>query len=287
MTGFESLIERLQTRQTPTLSTSAPTVSDGSLAVLRLCDLHAGRLHFLDERLWSLEQFTTVCRNAVVDLIALLLKHQPISQEMIVMGDDISHINDDRSETLGGTRVESCASVERIATTVTEFMIWTAEYCHQHLARNVELIFIPGNHDSLLGFMCARVVEAYFHSHAGINVDAHRNPRKARLFKQVLVAFDHGEWIPAARMASVIPTMWPEYYAASKYRIVHMGHYHKTKLVKPLIEFADGVLVRYSPSIAPIDKFHNDRCFLGEEACEAFVYNDVGLVSTMVVRARE
>ena len=287
MAGLEELIKRLETRQATQLATSAPPITgDGHLAVIRLCDLHAGRRHYLTEEDWSLEKFNLVARNAVRDLVELCRKHI-IEKIMIVTGDDSSQIDNDASTTTSGTRVESCASTERIATTVTEFMIWCAEYCHQNLAKDVELIYVPGNHDSLLGFMCAMVVKAYFHSHSDIVCDCERNPRKARLFKKVLVAFDHGDWVPPARMSSILPNLWPEYYAASKYRVVHSGHFHKTKLVKPLMEFSDGVLVRTSPSLAPMDTFHNNRAFLGEEAAEAFVYNDIGLVASLVVRARE
>ena len=220
--GFESLIARLETRQaSPTPIISAPTITGGHLAVLRLADLHCGRLHHFSEALWSLEVWGQVVRNAISDLVSLIDCHQPIEKLLVVTGDDLLNIDSDRSETTSGTYVTSCASTSRIIDVCIELLIWCVEYCQSNLTRNIELVYIPGNHDRQLGHMCMRVIKSFFRTVSDIVVDADSSPRKARLWKSCLICFEHGDLISnPTKIASTIPLLYPIEWGASKYREV-------------------------------------------------------------------
>ena len=288
MAGFESLIARLETRDPPVIVTECPPVTDGSLAVLRLADLHAGRLHHEDETKWSLTVWSKVVRNAISDLVALIGCHQPISKVLIVSGDDLLNADSERSMTTSETYVTSCASMSRVTDVCIEFLIWCVEYCSSHLARNIEVIYIPGNHDRQLGHMCMKVVKAYFRTMSDIVVDDSLSPRKARLHKQCLLAFEHGDMISSpAKIASTLPLLYPVEWGASKYRSVQLGHVHRSRVLRPSLEFVDGVVVKYLPSIAPPDMWSNNHCYQGEEAATASLYNDNSEVASFTVRARE
>lgn len=89
------------------------TVKGGYLATIELRDLHAGR-QVIDEREWSLETWSRVCRNSVIDTCDLLSRIGNVDMILLVTGDDLIHFDTDAMTTTGGTRVEGHSSIPRI-----------------------------------------------------------------------------------------------------------------------------------------------------------------------------
>lgn len=291
--GFESLLAKFDNIKSsspngsPSRTKVLPVLKGNShFVTLELRDLHCGRQHWQDERLWSLEKWSRVCRNAVIDTVNLILRVGGIERVMLVCGDDLLHYDNDSVTTTGGTRVEGFASIPRIVDTACEFLVWAVQYLLENLGP-VEYIHTCGNHDRLLGWLCARSLQAWFRNTPDVTIDADRSPRKARLWRSILLCWEHGDYLPPSRLASVIPNIYPELWGRSKYRVVVLGHYHKSKIIRPLLEYSDKIVIRYVPSIAPPDGYHYDRGWVGQEAMESFIYNDVGLVGSFVVRARD
>ena len=261
------------------------TVKGGYLATIELRDLHAGR-QVIDEREWSLETWSRVCRNSVIDTCDLLSRMGNFDMILLVTGDDLIHFDTDAMTTTGGTRVEGHSSIPRIIDCVCSFMVWAIEYIAS-LGSPISYLHICGNHDSHLGWLVSRWVQAYFRTTPGVTFDVERSTRKHLLWKQVLLVYEHGQYLTPARLSSIVPQLFLIEWGKSKYRQVTLGHWHKSKVVRPLIEYSDGIMVRYVPSLAPPDNYHMDRGWQGEESMSSFVYNDNSMIANFTVRARE
>ena len=73
----------------------------------------------------------------------------------------------------------------------------------------------------------------------------------------------------------MLPQLWPEEWAKSKFREWHIGHKHTKAMTKfyPIVT-EGGVIIRQIPSLATIDKWHSDHAFTdGVPASESFLWD--------------
>ena len=282
--AFEELLSKIDDIRPPIRPPIVLPPVGTHLATIECRDIHIGKLHHKDSRLWSTEKCITICRNAIIDSVELIGKHS-IEKTIIVCCDDLLQTDNLSSTTSSGTFVESCDSLDVLVDTACTFLVWVIEYVLHHLGA-VHLLSIIGNHDTVIGGLIARYLKAYFRNTPGVTVDAERNQHKAILWRSCLLAWSHGDKISnITRLAAIIPNLFPELYGASKYRYLTMGHIHRSKVARPVLECSDGLTVRWVPSISPPDNYHINHAWVGEEAMQSFVYGE-GLVAQYTVRAR-
>lgn len=101
-------------------------------------------------------------------------------------------------------------------------------------------------------------------------------PRKYLRFGATALMFTHGEKGKAADYPLLFATEQPEMFGATRFREIHAGHLHQTRLTEKM-----GVRVRISPALCPPDSWHADNHYVGNvRGAEALVYHpDEGLVS--------
>jgi hypothetical protein len=121
----------------------------------------------------------------------------------------------------------------------------------------VEVIGIYGNHDKISSYMLMKAIEFYYRENKNVLVDAGHGSRKFRKFGNNLVFWQHGE-MSAKNIKSIIQREARREFGETKFAEIHLGNYHHQQTLE-----ADGVIIRYLPSIAPTDEWHYDEGYTG------------------------
>ena len=137
----------------------------------------------------------------------------------------------------------------------------------------VEIVFVPGNHDTSSGYHLLKVLEAVFENNENIVVDAGHQARKVRLLGKNLVGWMHGD-MPKSRASIWLQVEAASEWGKSEYREIHSGNFHSQDVVED-----GGVILRYLPGMTDIDEWHYNKGYVGAvRAMISFVWDkDRGL----------
>jgi len=184
--SFKELIVDLPSLPLPTLIHNKIT-GNGVAAELTTFDAHLGKLAWLQEKGYrnydlkiSAEDFTYVSdRN-----LDLITPHKP-EKLFYIIGQDLYHIDNMSSHTTKGEHTLDVdgriTKIHNKAFTISRDNIYKAS-----LIAPVEVVWIPGNHDFLASFMLVFALKEHFRNHKRITFDIGENPRKARLWGNLM-----------------------------------------------------------------------------------------------------
>jgi hypothetical protein len=93
--------------------------------------------------------------------------------------------------------------------------------------------------------------------------------------------FTHGNEEKHLDLASIVPTEKPELWYKSKFREVHLGHFHSRKVIKYTdVQEQRGLIIRILPSLSGTDAWHNSKGYMSIKSAVAFLYDkDNGLAA--------
>lgn len=148
----------------------------------------------------------------------------------------------------------------------------------------VQAIIVPGNHDELAAWHLGDSLECFFHKTADVQVDNAPTLRKYVRFANTLLMFTHGDKGKPANWPLLMATERAEDFGATKFREIHCGHFHQTKLQE-----WNGVRVRTLSALCSPDSWHSGAGYVGNlRSAEAFVYNETeGLITTATFTEQE
>ena len=132
----------------------------------------------------------------------------------------------------------------------------------------VDVIVIPGNHDSERMFYIGEVLSAYYMQDANVDI---RNSGEYRHYYEYginMLLFTHGDKEKLADLPLIMATEQPEMFARTKYREVHMGHFHKE-----IVNEFRGIKTRFLPSLCHIDEWHKMKGYAHQKSAQAYVWN--------------
>jgi len=132
----------------------------------------------------------------------------------------------------------------------------------------VDVLIIPGNHDTERMFYIGDVLGAYFNSHKNIKVTNTGAYRSYYEYGVNMIMFTHGDKEKLQDLPLIMATEQPEMFARTKYREVHMGHWHKEKVN----EFR-GIKTRHIPSICHTDEWHKMMGYDHQKSAQAFLWD--------------
>lgn len=139
----------------------------------------------------------------------------------------------------------------------------------------VDVIIVPGNHDKERIFYFGDVLAAYFHKDPHIRVDNTPPLRKYVKFGANLIGFTHGSYeAKVTDLPLIMATERPEWWAQTKYREWHLGHFHRKREIKFLdVDEMRGVRIRILPSLTAVDDWHYERGYDWQHTAEAYVWD--------------
>lgn len=135
---------------------------------------------------------------------------------------------------------------------------------------------ISGNHDELSVWHLGDSLECWFDGDDNVTIMNDPTTRKYLQYGDVMLMWCHGDKGKRSTYPSLMATEEPAMWGATKYREIHVGHTHTTK-----VDEYHGVQIRTLRALCPPDAWHAERGFVGNlRGAEGFVWNrEEGLIS--------
>ena len=241
------------------------------LVELSLFDAHFGKLAY-DGKSYDTKTAERVFSAAVGELLDRLAGWK-VASVLIPVGNDFFNVDNWKGETARGTRVDNDGPFAAVFESGCLAMVAAIDRCLQRAP--VELLWVPGNHDPSTSWYMMRFLQAWYRSSKAVTVDQDMRPRKYRRHGCCLLGFTHGDQEAHRDLPTIMAAEVPEMWAASAWREIHLGHFHRAKQTvhKTTDEFG-GVRVRVLPSLSGTDRWHYAKGYVGaKRAAEAYLWH--------------
>lgn len=246
---------------------------------INIPDLHIGKLAWGKETGEDYDIKIAVERyKTAVEELLTRVNLASVGKIILPVGNDLINVDNASNTTTAGTSVSCDSRFGKMFQTAKNLLIETIEKLST--IAPVDVVIIPGNHDSISTFTLGEVLDAWFHNSDVINVINTHTPRKYYQYGQNLIMYTHGHREKLNDLGIICATEQPKLWAATKFRRVHVGHFHHSKQVKFVdVQEFPGFTVKILNSLSANDAWHAEKGYLSLKAAEAFLYHhDKGLV---------
>lgn len=261
------------------------------MCVWGLWDTHIGSYAWNSETRNDWDVDMACCRvcNSIDDMVAELTGY-PFERIVMPIGNDFMHFDSSRMKTTFGEHyLDTDTRYARVFQAALSCLSYLVERALE-LCDNVELLYVPGNHDKTSSFCLTAALAQRYREDERVKVDLRANPRKYVQHGGTLIGFDHGDKCRSNQFSMIMSTEAQEMWATSTYREVQVGHTHQRRErqydgVVP----TNGLLIRTNPSLCNIDAWHHDQGLIGEpmKSVEAYRYDHLGFRGSHVAYARD
>lgn len=248
---IERFFEGFDPKKQPAPIKSKQYKLTGSLLEICLADLHEGRMTADPKARGKTEEKV---RKIITNIVSRAAGKKLWKVVFVPLGDVFDADTMTRT-TSKGTQQYLTGTPYEMFEEGARLMIWAIDQLRA--IAPVDYIFIPGNHDQLVSFALAKVVEAHYEGVKNVKVDAGHEEKKWMLWGVNLVAWAHGD-MPLSNIHSWLPSKAREEWGRSKYAEVHYGHKHKTKT-----DEKNGHIVRFLPSPADASLWEEGQGYAG------------------------
>lgn len=222
---------------------------DGVVLEINLADLHVGNS--------PREKGLTIQEK--VDLVVSDIIHRcgyiTINKIILAQLGDIFHYDTHSRTTTGGTQIESGTGFPSMFDEGVELLISVIDRLSK--IAPVDFVNIHGNHDRITSYTCGKALEFYYRNSKNVTIDSGSDDRKFRVIGKGLVYWVHGD-MPKKNLTTLPQREIRQEYGNSKYCEIHSGHVHHESVIE-----ADGVKVRFLPSLTTTDTWHYENGYTG------------------------
>jgi len=244
-------------------------------------DLHIGKLAWAEETGDDYDLKIAVKRYK--DAISTLISRTNVSQIekfILVVGHDFLNVDGKNNLTTAGTPQSSDSRFYKMVKVGKELLIETID--ELSLIADVDVVVVPGNHDSNSMLMMGDILEAWYHTSKTVNVLNDASPRKYYKYGNTGIMFAHGHNEKLDTLPQIFAAEKKQLWAETDFHRVHVGHFHHSKQIKYKdIEEQVGCIVKIIRSLSSNDAWHTEKGYLSLKGAEAFLYHrDQGLIAT-------
>jgi hypothetical protein len=251
----------------------------GNMLEIGIPDLHVGKLAWPTETMHEPYdvQIAEAMFNRALNVLIDRSKAFTWDKVLFVVGNDLLNSDNAEGTTTKGTAVTTDIRYHKTFRVARNLMISAIEKLR--LIAPVKVVVCPGNHDTLATYHLGDSLECYFHKYEDVEIENIPCPRKYVEWGKVMLMYCHGDKGNFNDYALLMATEQPEMFGRTKFREVHCGHTHQTKLNEQ-----HGIRVRVLPSLSPPDDWHSEQGFTGNlRNGEAYFWNkDQGLVGMAI-----
>lgn len=229
-----------------------PTNPDLCL-VLCLFDVHIGResyKHYVNEEtdIQSQQEEFVSSLNKIVQKIP----YDRLEKIILPIGNDFFNVDTPTLTTTKGTPQDNTKDLYSMFYTGLNLLSEVAIYLSS--LAPVELLLIPGNHDTVTSMYLATSLKVIFRDNPLISVDDSPTSRKYRQYGKTTLGFAHGD-LKIEKYAELLPYEAKEMFATSQWYEFLLGDKHHEKMVQK----EDGVVVRHLGGMTKADvwTYHN------------------------------
>lgn len=273
--ALKSMIIQLS-ENTPILpKVSHRPITGGHLAEISIPDLHLGKYAAPEEtgESYSPEIASRVFRTAFDDLLYQVKKAYDIERIVIPIGNDFLTSDNLKNTTTRGTPQDVQGSFHAHFRLGWSLLVEAIEKARA--VAPVDVIVVPGNHDSIASFVLGQILGVYFASVQDVRVhNQNDQPRKYLRYGEVLLGYAHGHSEKARSLPMLMATEAALAWGKTRHREIHLGHLHHTRDTHFLgSNEIDGVILRVIPSLSATDRYHASQGYRSQRAALAFVYH--------------
>ena len=225
---------------------------------LALPDVHFGLRSYVDETGQRYDIQT--CRDNLLSVVDELLdgfRDDPVQRLIVPIGHDWLNSDNAAGTTTGGTPQDEDGHFFSTFQVATQAAVEVIDKCRE-VAKEVEVILIPGNHDGERSYYVVECLQYAFAKCDDVIIDVGLSQIKARLHHECLIGYQHGHGTTMARLATALPVLYPELWAKSKWREWHLGHIHH-EVEKDM----EGVRVRYFRCLTALSAWAASKGYTG------------------------
>ena len=142
----------------------------------------------------------------------------------------------------------------------------------------VDIVYVPGNHDTTCGFMIANYINAWFRNDNRINVDISPLPRKYIKFGKTLFVFAHDGNVKT--LPRLIPDEARKWWSDIDTTEVFLQHLHTEQV---LLE-ENNMRIQRLPTISAKSEWANQKGYNSKRQAKSFIFDiDDGLSDVLYV----
>lgn len=209
---------------------------DGLVLEVCLADLHNARFT-VGENKRPLDQ---KLQNVVSDVLGKA-KGYKFKQIYFVPLGDVTDADNMAGTTTAGTQQSLTMTPYSMLRTTADMLIQAIKTFLE--IAPVRYIFIPGNHDELVSYAVASIINAYFRNDDNVTVNLEESGFKWEQQGVNIIAWTHGN-IARKRMFDWLPVKARKAWSNALFAEVHSGHTNDQKVFEKA-----GQVVRYLPSV--------------------------------------
>ena len=243
--------------------------------LLELCipDLHLGKLGWGKEVGENYD--SSVAKELYLQAVFNLMTRSEsfgIEQAVLVIGNDMLHVDNLMNTTTGGTPQDVDG---RWSKSFVDCRVMLTEAIDLIAARlPVEVVVVPGNHDRERMYYVGDTIASWYRKTDRVTVRNEPTPRKYVRYGVSLLGFTHGSDEKPASLPLIMAQERAQEWAGTKFREWHIGHLHKRAAVNYTSgDTHQGVVVRTLPALCGTDSWHHQKGYVkGVRAAEAYLW---------------
>ncbi len=236
-----------------------PTGS-GVMREFSLYDAHMGKLAWGPETHtpYDMKITTDRMRKSFYTLLERSASYHA-ERALVVVGQDLLHIDNLLPMTHTGNNILDADSryhkmFYRVIELYVEFIEVLATY------GDVDVLVVPGNHDTLASFHVGAVLEAWFRQNDRVKIDNSPKLRKYYQWGKVLLGITHGHHEKVKDLPLIMAREQKRAWGETEFREIHIGHLHKRREYTYIsLDEEQEVSVRHLPSISENDAWHDQK----------------------------
>lgn len=205
-------------------------ITEPHLFVIDPADVHLGKLALAVET--GEDYNTEIAKQRCIEGVeGLLQKAQgfPIEKFMLVIGNDILHIDVPSRKTTSGTPQDTDGQLHQIYLEGLDLYVQIIERLMG--IADVEVVYNPSNHDYMSGYMLAQTLAAWFRLSKNVSFDVSIRHRKYTRYGENLIATSHGDGARHQDMPLLMAAEAKD-WSDTKFRYIYLHHLHHKKKVK-------------------------------------------------------
>ena len=247
----------------------------GNMLEINIPDAHFGKMAWGKETMDRPYDVGIAAATFLRALKTLVLRagNYKYDKIVLVVGNDLLNSDNEQGTTTKGTYVSTDGRYQKTFVTVRKTITEAIEILR--LIAPVEVVMVSGNHDNLGVWHLGDSLECLYANDSAVQINNDPTARKYVRFGNVFLMFTHGDKGKREDYPLLMATERPKDFGETKFREIHTGHIHQTKLQE-----WHGVRVRILPSLSPPDAWHSENGFTGmQRIAEAYQWNAVeGLI---------
>lgn len=251
----DGIIEAMDLHSPKYTTIERKEIEEGHLLVIDPADIHIGKLAttFESGDEYNINIAIERVRQGVEGIINKS-KGFNIEQIVLIIGNDILHIDSPKRTTTSGTPqdtdgmwYEGFLEAKKLYVEIIERLVTLAD---------IHVVFNPSNHDYMSGFFLADVIKSWFRLCENITFDTSISHRKYYRYGNNLIGSTHGDGAKLSDLPLLMAQEAPDAWCNTKHRYIYSHHLHHYQ-AKDMI----GVSLETLRSASGTDSWHHRNAY--------------------------